>query len=303
MADAGATAFRLNASHLDTDSLTSAIRHLRAVAPGVPIVVDLQGAKMRLGLLAPRTLVTGQRLRFRHGTEARDDDAAGALPIPHAEFFAQVAPGDVLSVDDARVRLEVVETGDGTIDAVALNDAVLLPRKGVNVEQHPVRLSGLAERDRGACAAAADLGVTHFAFSFMLDGGEADWVRALVPGASVTGKIERREATSGLRAITRYVDDLWICRGDLGAQLGASRLAAFVADTRPHDLPIPVLMAGQVLEHLTAHEDPTRSEVCHLYDLVRRGYAGLVLSDETAIGRDPRHAVTVASSLLRAFRA
>jgi pyruvate kinase len=62
-------------------------------------------------------------------------------------------------------------------------------------------------------------------------------------------------------------------------------------------------MAGQVLEHLTEHVEPTRSEVCHLYDLYQRGYAGVVLSDETAIGRSPAHAVERAAWLLRTFGA
>ena len=61
-------------------------------------------------------------------------------------------------------------------------------------------------------------------------------------------------------------------------------------------------MAGQVLEHLTEHPEPTRSEVCHLSDLVARGYAGIVLSDETAIGRHPVRAVEQAASLVCAFR-
>ena len=61
-------------------------------------------------------------------------------------------------------------------------------------------------------------------------------------------------------------------------------------------------MAGQVLEHLTRHGQPTRSEVCHLFDLTARGFAGIVLSDETAIGRDPVHAVAAAASLLASFR-
>jgi hypothetical protein len=42
--------------------------------------------------------------------------------------------------------------------------------------------------------------------------------------------------------------------------------------------------------------------VCHLYDLLARGYAGIVLSDETAIGVDPAHAVGQAAALVRAFR-
>jgi pyruvate kinase len=97
------------------------------------------------------------------------------------------------------------------------------------------------------------------------------------------------------------VDALWVCRGDLGEQLGPAALARFVGSFSPADLPRPVLMAGQVLEHLTEHAEPTRSEVCHLFDLWQRGYAGVVLSDETAIGRRPAHAVARAASLVRAF--
>jgi pyruvate kinase len=56
-----------------------------------------------------------------------------------------------------------------------------------------------------------------------------------------------------------------------------------------------------VLEHLTRHGSPTRAEVCHLFDLTSRGYAGFVLSDETAIGKDPVGAVRILNTLLTAF--
>jgi pyruvate kinase len=52
-------------------------------------------------------------------------------------------------------------------------------------------------------------------------------------------------------------------------------------------LGVPVLMAGQVLEHMASEPVPTRSEVCYLYDALTQGYQGFVLSDEAAIGRYP----------------
>ena len=45
--------------------------------------------------------------------------------------------------------------------------------------------------------------------------------------------------------------------------------------------------ANRTFEHMTEHATPTRSEVCYLFDTLQRGYRGVVLSDETAIGRDP----------------
>jgi pyruvate kinase len=37
------------------------------------------------------------------------------------------------------------------------------------------------------------------------------------------------------------------------------------------EMTVPVLLAGQVLEHMTGSTVPTRSEVCHLYEALSRG--------------------------------
>lgn len=294
LASGGATAFRLNASHMRPAALAEALASVRRQCPGAPLLVDLQGAKMRLGWIADRPVAEGERVRF-------SIDPAEGVALPHPELYRQVAPHEVVSVDDGRIRLEVLETGEGRLEARALTPGTLSARKGVNLEQHPVRLHGLTGPDVEAVAIALAAGVRAFAFSFMTDGGEARWVRERAPGALVIGKVERAEAVGQLAAIASRTDAVWICRGDLGAQLGAARLARAVAGLSPPEFRVPVLMAGQVLQHLVDHGEPTRSEVCHLHDLLARGYAGIVLSDETAIGRDPVRAVRAASSLLQAL--
>lgn len=294
MASAGATAFRLNASHLGPSALATALERVRRACPTAPVIVDLQGAKMRLGWIAPREIAAGEHLCLSL------DGQRGDL-LPHPELYRQTAAGDILSVDDGRLRLRVVEAESSWLEAEALTRGWLAPRKGVNVEQHPIRLDGLADTDVGALAAADGGGVRAYAFSFMATGEEAAWVRARVPGALVIGKVERDEAVAALQSIASRTDAVWICRGDLGAQLGAARLARAVAAVEPRACPAPVLMAGQVLQHLVDHDEPTRSEVCHLHDLLARGYAGIVLSDETAIGRHPIAAVRAAAALIEAF--
>jgi len=296
LARAGATAFRLNASHMDAGELADALARVRRDCPDAPVVVDLQGAKMRIELPAPLDVAEGQRVRL-------DISGGEDITVPHAEFFAQASAGDTLSLDDGRVRLVLERVQPDHAEARALNAGRLISRKGINVEQHPVQLAGLTRRDAEACQAAAGVRPIAMAYSFMIDGREAAWLKHSAPGCLVVGKIERREATRHIAEIARSVDAIWICRGDLGAQLGMAALARFVADVSPAECAVPVLMAGQVLEHLTGHPDPTRSEVCHLYDLVARGFAGIVLSDETAIGRDPVHAAGLACRLLASFRA
>lgn len=286
-------AFRLNASHMSPGALTDAVAAVRRAAPDTRVTIDLQGAKMRVGQFEPVPLSAGQTLRF-----ALDPSGTTAIPVPHPELFRSLRPGDTLSLDDDRVRMTVVSIATGVVDARCATDGVLRPRKGVNVLDHPVELDGLSSQDLANIEAVRRFNGVDFAFSFMLDGREAGWVRSHAPDARIVGKIERREAVDRIDSIARACDELWICRGDLGAQLGPSALARWVSSYRPPTDGVRVMMAGQVLEHLTRHADPTRSEVCHLFDLMDRGYAGIVLSDETAIGDDPVGAVRTARRLL-----
>jgi pyruvate kinase len=293
LAGAGATSFRVNGSHLSAGELSSWLEALRAQVPGVPVVVDLQGAKMRLGAVEPRTLRSGERVRLAVAPGAGVD-----LPVPHPELFRSLRPGETAACDDGRLSFRVELVGEGHAEATCLVGGLVRPRKGVNVVEHPVALDGLSLPDREQVAAARGWGGVDFAVSFMEDGREAAWVRDLAPGAAVVGKVERREALASLDGILARVDAAWVCRGDLGVQVGEGELARFVSSWRPPAAGVPVLMAGQVLEHLTAHAEPTRSEVCHLHDVLARGYAGIVLSDETAVGADPVRAVATARRLL-----
>jgi pyruvate kinase len=101
--------------------------------------------------------------------------------------------------------------------------------------------------------------------------------------------LERQPAVSQPVSIARYANEIWLCRGDLGAELGLRDMAEAVARMHEqiHRLSAPVLLAGQIFEHMTANPTPTRSEVCYLYETLMKGYQGLVLSDETAIGNYP----------------
>lgn len=290
LAGAGASAFRLNASHLDVRALVEHVGRVRAVSE-LPIVVDLQGAKMRVGEFPARRVRGGELVRF--GVD---------VPLPHPELFSAVTPGEQLSLDDGRLRCEVLEVRAGELVARWLTDGVLAPRKGINRASHPLEPRQLSARDREQVEATRGAGGVSYAFSFLCDGRELAWLEQLAPGCPTVAKIERAEAVASIGAIVTRAASTWICRGDLGSQLGEVELARFVARYRPPP-GAKVLMAGQVLQHISVAPEPTRSEVCHLFDLLGRGYAGIVLSDETATGAAPLDAVRTARRLLDELRA
>jgi len=291
---AGATQLRLNASHMSAKQVFDLCRHLRAALPKTSCVVDLQGKKMRVGAIAPTQLELGAEVILTTNPSESD-----GLVVPHLGLFEQVALGEHLSFDDGRIEVCVVARESTRLVVKVERPGLLLPCKGLNRVEHPIELADLPESDQTVMSFCQGLEGVNFAVSFASDGSEADWVRSRAPNCRVILKVERQEAIDNLSSLAHCADELWICRGDLGVQLGLVELARQVARLDPHALEVPVLMAGQVLEHLTQHEQPTRSEICHLIDLVARGYAGIVLSDETAIGVGPANAVRWAARLMR----
>ena len=130
LAAAGATAFRVNASHLDHDGLSAALSSIRRTCPDAPVVIDLQGAKMRIALPAPRDVAAGEVITLSPGGESD-------VRAPHPELFAQARVGDTLSVDDGKVRFEVVGIGPQAIEARAIDGRAAAAEQGAERRTAP----------------------------------------------------------------------------------------------------------------------------------------------------------------------
>ncbi len=301
MVAAGVSAFRLNTSHLSLAQTLAWLERLQsffaAQRPGLAVVLDLQGSKWRLGDFPACELRQGQVVQLILAAAAEEPDV---LPLPHADFFRAALPGARLSLNDAKVYLQVEQAQADRLLARVIQGGALGPRKGITLaEDHSAyRLETLNARDSEIFAATRSLGFVRYAISYLKDGVEMERYRQLFgPSVFLIAKLERQSALESVSQIAAFADQLWLCRGDLGAELGAKAMAQAVyrfGQALPN-CPRTALLAGQVLEHMTDHPTPTRSEVCFLHDALQAGYGGVVLSDETALGRYPVEACQVAA--------
>ena len=289
--------FRLNSSHLTAPQLGAWLKKLRraywTASRSIPVVVDLQGAKMRIGRI-PETRGLPEKIKFVHSAAS---SRAGVLPVPHAGFFEAIREGDELTLNDARVRVRMEKNFRATV----VTNGPLSSFKGVNRPAHPLPYPEPSRADLAAIRASLDFEFTQFAFSFVHDGTEAAIIKPLISGRVLAAKIERPDSMKHLAAIANVFDELWLCRGDLGAQAGIENLGPLQEEfiRTMVKLGRPACLAGQVLEHMSICREPTRSEVVHLYDAARAGFSGIVLSDETAIGRHPAAAALAAYRLCK----
>jgi pyruvate kinase len=292
MLAAGVDAFRLNTSHLSLDELETWLEHIQAftntLEPHPPLILDLQGSKWRLGQFATFDLQPGQKVQLVSASSSQQNNV---LPVPHLDFFsaASLSSGEIV-LNDAKTRMKLESIEPGAITATVTLGGTISANKGITFTDSEYRIEALNEKDQAIIDKTRRLGFIRYAISYIKDAAEMLQYRALMGASShLIAKLERQPAINEAAQIADIADELWLCRGDLGAELGMKDMAEAVYQfsQRLREYAVPVYLAGQVLEHLTLHQTPTRSEVCYLYDTIQKGYRGLVLSDETAIGKDP----------------
>jgi pyruvate kinase len=304
MIGAGASAFRLNTSHLSLDELEQWLERLQRFlltrGEQTGVVLDLQGSKWRTGRMDPVWLEAGQMVELHWTTEAGPE---GVLPVPHRDFFeaAEFAAGEIV-LNDAKVRLELVEVNKDRLQARVTQAGPVSSNKGITYAESQYRKEDLHEKDREILERTRGAENVQYAISYVRDAAEMQRYRALIgKEAYLATKLEREQAVAEGLQMEEAADELWLCRGDLGAEMGQAGMARAVSDfsSGVRESTLPVLMAGQVLEHMTVHPHPTRSEVCYLYDMLQKGYAGFVLSDETAVGENPVESCRAAAMFMR----
>jgi len=116
----GADVFRLNFSHGEHSQKQELLNVIRAVEAKydhpIAILGDLQGPKLRVGTFSNKdgeVLEAGQTFRLDL------DDTPGTnerVMLPHPEIIEASEVGHELLIDDGKMKLEVIGTGDGYLD-------------------------------------------------------------------------------------------------------------------------------------------------------------------------------------------
>jgi pyruvate kinase len=294
---AGADVFRINMSHTSHDRMRELVAAIRAVEAEnnrpIGILVDLQGPKLRLGAFKndAANLTKGQEFAF--DTDPAPGDATRVY-LPHAEIFAAIRPGDVLLIDDGKLRLQATETSPQRIVARVDIGGKISNRKGVSLPDTVIPLAALAAKDIADLEAALDAGIDWVALSFIQRPEDIAEAKKITRGrAAVMAKIEKPQAVARLDDILDLADALMVARGDLGVEMPLERVPGVQKDmTRAcRRAGKPVVVATQMLESMIASPVPTRAEVSDVATAIFDGADAVMLSAESAAGQYPVEAV------------
>ena len=302
MIRAGMNIARLNFSHGEFAGHRQVIENIRAastqVGRRVAIMADLPGPKMRIGNLGVDKIELKPDDRFTLTTEQVIGDQQ-RVSVSFSRLPQAVKPGNLLSLNDGFVQLEVMAVRGNDVACVVRVGGELRSRKGLNLPNIDLGIQAFTEHDRDCLRFALEHGVDAISQSFVESAAD---IRAVRQAAKELGrepfiiaKIERSRALDHLDEILEASDGVMIARGDLGVEIPIERIAVVQKDLmrRANQRAKPVITATQMLESMTSHRLPTRAEATDVSNAILDGTDCVMLSGESAMGNYPVEAVAM----------
>jgi len=305
MVQAGVDVVRMNFSHGTADDHKARADGIRAAAAKygrtVGILGDLQGPKIRVGKFEGGriTLAIGDAFILDAGCGLGNQDRVG---LDYKDLPKDVVNGDILLLDDGRLKLEVTGVRGQEIHTRVLVGGELSNNKGINRQGGGLTAPALTAKDMDDIKTAAQIGVDFVAVSFPKSAADMYMARQLLRAAGssavLIAKIERVEAVTNLEEILDASDGVMVARGDLAVEVGDASVPALQKKMirLARDKNKLTITATQMMESMILSPVPTRAEVSDVANAVLDGTDAVMLSAETAAGKYP---VEVVESMAR----
>ncbi len=305
----GADACRLNFSFGTHDDHLGYIKLIREASSKlnkpVAILADLQGPKIRIGILKePRRVEAGDLVSLSGHKEVSDDNI---IPTTHANIANDVSKGSELLIADGTIRLVVEDKNDEEklVICKTVTGGLILSGKGINLPGAHVTTKVLTDKDISDALFAAKNGANYLGLSFVRHADDVIGLRKILSDngfekIGIISKIENTQSLENLESIVEESDGVMVARGDLGVEIPFSE----VPIQQKRILKITnergkiSIIATQMLESMTKSPVPTRAESSDVANAVIDGTDVVMMSGETAFGDYPIEAVVAMAQIV-----
>ncbi len=290
---AGLDVVRLNLSHGSIEDHLATLDRVREAGKktGRPVAVlaDLPGPKIRAGSFGDDDVMieSASEVCIVAGDGPSD---ATTISVPYPTLLADLHPGAKVQLGDGAISMTVTAVGDEEALALVETGGRTSGQPGVHLSSTVVRLTTPTEEDLVLAETMATAGVEFIAVSFVCSAADVERVAEIVgTRARLVSKIETEAALDDLDAIIAASDALMVARGDLGIDCPIEDVPHLQKRIIRECVAVgkPVITATQMLESMITAPSPTRAEVSDVANAVFDGTDAVMLSGETAIGRDP----------------
>ncbi len=298
MLEAGMDVARINCSHSNPKQIRDWTKLIRRVAKQnhrrVKIMVDLQGPRLRVGVLPKkgRRLHAGEIVTF----DTNGNTKRGVIHVDDPYLHNDIEVGHPMFLANGQIELMITSVHGTTFQAKVVHGGHLFSHKAVNMPGTRLTTSGLTNKDIADAKTGLSVGVEQVALSFVQSSADVKALRKIVgKKMTIIAKIEMAMALNHIDGILRATDQMMVARGDLGAEVPVEDVPFLqkhlIHESHRHHR--PTIVATQMLISMVDNIHATRAEVSDVANAVLDKTDAVMLSDETAAGKYPVEAVAM----------
>ncbi|WP_439741201.1 pyruvate kinase [Bacillus pseudomycoides] len=289
----GMNIIRLNLSHGSHESHKEIIQLVKSLDDSIKILGDLQGPKIRLGVIEENgvTLQAGDTFTlYIHSISGNKEEAS----VDYPGIINDVKVGSRILINDGQVELTVEKISEDKIETKVKVGGDIASHKGVNLPGTIVSLPAITEKDKKDIQFLLSENVDFIACSFVRKPSHIQEIRNFIrlkneTSPNLIAKVETMEAIENFQEICKEVEGIMIARGDLGVEL-PYQFIPLLQKMMIHECNRTntyVITATQMLQSMVDYSIPTRAEVTDVFQAVLDGTNAVMLSAESASGDHP----------------
>lgn len=265
----------------------------------ISIILDTKGPEIRTGKFSEKEiqLVEGQKYILTTDEVLGNNEKCS---VSYKGLINDVKPGDRVLIDDGLIGMTVVEIKGSEITCVVNNSGIVKDHKSINVPGVAVRLPAITDGDRQDILFGIREGIDFVAESFVRKGSDVEEMREFLDknggeNVKIISKIENKEGVDNIHDIIEASDLIMVARGDLGVEIPAEQVPLIQKKIiKACNLEgKPVITATQMMDSMIRNPRPTRAEVADVANAIFDGTDAIMLSGETASGKNPSEAVRI----------
>ena len=308
---AGVDVFRLNFSHGTHKYHKNILKNIKIAEENtkkrVGILQDICGPKIRIGKLNDDfRLKKGDKLIFSRETiiGKQIDDHIYRLSINQPDILDMLKVDEYIYLYDGIIKAKVSKIGK-EIETIVENSGKLSSNKGVNFPNTIINIDVITKKDEEDLLWGAKNEVDFVAVSFVQNANDILHVKELLKAynstSKVIAKIEKFDAVENIDEILEVSDGLMVARGDLGIEVPYYKVPSIQKRiiSKANAASKPVITATQMLLSMAQNEMATRAEISDVANAVLDGTDAVMLSEESAIGKNPVNVVQVMTNTIR----
>ena len=296
----GLNVVRINLSHAkikDMETILKNVKKLRKeLGVPLPIMIDTRGPELRVKTFESGSveIKKGQLFTFTSKDIVGDSTK---VSINHPQILSNVKVGDKILAVNGLLTFKVVEVTDTDVITKANDDGVLSNRKSLFVPGVKLNVPYLNEHDKQDILWGIKNNIELLAASFINSKEDVKTLRKFIEKNNgkmlIISKIESQCGVDNLDEIINASDAIMVARGDLGVEVKMERLPELQKQIIKKTVlnGKPVITATEMLESMIENKRPTRAEVTDVANAVYDGTSCVMLSGETASGKNPELAV------------